>query len=132
MRCVQSITRAHEPAGIEPGDEISDVVLREDYERAVQVADQALAVNLPSAWQWRSESLFMLGREAEAVRSLAFELSSWTSMSPEATAQRAVRFAERYNQDGLQECSATCCEIPPERTSRRSNRLIEQSVYEIG
>ena len=50
----------------------------------------------------RSESLFMLGREAEAVRSLAFELSSWTSMSPEATAQRAVRFAERYNQDGLQ------------------------------
>ena len=43
----------------------------------------------------------MLGREAEAVRSLAFELSSWTSMSPEATAQRAVRFAERYNQDGL-------------------------------
>jgi DNA-binding winged helix-turn-helix (wHTH) protein/Tfp pilus assembly protein PilF len=73
-----------------------------DYERAVQVADQALAVNLPSAWQWRSASLFMLDREAEAVRSLAFELSSWTSMSPEATAQRAVRFAERYNQDGLQ------------------------------
>ena len=72
-----------------------------DYERAVQVADQALAVNLSSAWQWRAASLFMLGREAEAVRSLAFELSSWTSMSPEAAAQRAVRFAERYNQDGL-------------------------------
>jgi tetratricopeptide (TPR) repeat protein len=73
-----------------------------DYERSVQVADQALAVNLPGGWHWRAESLFMLGREAEAVRSLAFQLGSWSSMSQQAIAQRAAAFTQRYREDGLQ------------------------------
>lgn len=73
-----------------------------DFGGAVQVADQALAVNLPGAWLWRAKALFRMGREAEAVRSLAFALGSWSSLSAEAISQRAGAFTTRYHEVGLE------------------------------
>ena len=72
-----------------------------DFAGALEVADQALAVNLRGAWVWRTKSLFQLGRHAEAVWSLAFSLGFWTSRSAEAITLRAGEFTKRYQQAGL-------------------------------
>jgi DNA-binding winged helix-turn-helix (wHTH) protein len=75
--------------------------LARDFAGALEVADQALAVNLPAAWAWRSKTLFQMGRHAEAVRSLAFSLGSWSSRSAEAIALRSGELTKRYQEAGL-------------------------------
>ena len=72
-----------------------------DYQAALQTSDQALALNLTAAWQWRASALFQLGKYVEAVRSVAYDLGMGTSRSAEATALRADALVARFDAAGL-------------------------------
>lgn len=73
-----------------------------DFKGAVEAADKAIAVNLVHGWHWRAKALFLLRNYPEALRSLAFDLGSWSTRSPEAVSQRADAYVERYYQAGLE------------------------------
>jgi DNA-binding winged helix-turn-helix (wHTH) protein/Tfp pilus assembly protein PilF len=73
-----------------------------DFDAAVHAADKAIAVNLPGAWHWRAKALFMLRRYPDAVRSLWFDLGTWSSLSADTISQRAANATRRFYQDGLE------------------------------
>jgi hypothetical protein len=75
--------------------------LTRNYPAAIQVSDKLLALNLPSGWSWRTNALVLLGRHAEAVRSLAHDLGTGSTRSAETIAQRADTFVKRYEEAGL-------------------------------
>jgi tetratricopeptide (TPR) repeat protein len=72
-----------------------------NYQAALHTSDQALALNLTAAWQWRASALFQLGKYVEAVRSVAHDLGTGTSRSAEATAFRADALVARFDAAGL-------------------------------
>ena len=72
-----------------------------DFPGAVEAADKALAAGLMVGWHWRSKAYFLLPNYDEAVRALIYDWGASSSRSPEAVAQRADRFAGRYQSAGL-------------------------------
>jgi DNA-binding winged helix-turn-helix (wHTH) protein/tetratricopeptide (TPR) repeat protein len=72
-----------------------------EYQAALHLSDQALALNLTAAWQWRASTLFQLGKYMEAVRSLAYDRGMGSSRSLENIALRADALVGRFEAAGL-------------------------------
>lgn len=71
------------------------------FDDAVAAADKAIALNLAAAWHWRAKSLFMLRRYPEGLRSLWFDMGTWSQLSSDSVSQRAAGATTRYRQGGL-------------------------------
>ncbi|MCU1292460.1 MAG: hilA 13 [Bryobacterales bacterium] len=74
-----------------------------DFKGALEVADQALALHLPAAWEWRARALFKLGQQVEGVRSLIYDLGTGSSRSADAVASRADALVASVKAGGLTE-----------------------------
>lgn len=73
-----------------------------DYQGAIRESDRLTAMNLSGGLEWKSNALFQIGRNVEAVYALHGFLGSWSSASPETIANRKNAAVTRFEKSGLQ------------------------------
>jgi len=75
--------------------------LNRDYEGAIRESDRLTAINLNGGVEWKSNALFQLGRNEEAVYALHWFLASWSDASAETIANRKNSAVIRFHKVGL-------------------------------
>ena len=72
-----------------------------DYDGAIRESDRLSAINLSGGLEWKSNALFQMARNAEAIYALHGFLGSWSSASPETIANRKNSAVTRFVKAGL-------------------------------